>query len=446
MYSEQIEQLIKSVIADGVITEKERAVLHKRAAAEGIDEDEIDVYVDGLIAQMKVTAPDLRTPITANIDLKFLDKYAEDNRYVYYLGQKFYNVKRVSNKFINKIYLNFFKEIESESGKEKFGVAIVFIYQKGKDSFANYPTLVFRTDSNTIQLSDTYCHLSFPESLKPRDGNVNGSISLNFIDNEMMKLLCDSSHLTMSLLNCSSTIDSDYGSDWVENEEKTNYKDIPVDELLNYARVFYRSIIDNSAYPDAVINGDESSEALEKKKDVYDVDDVDDDMAIRLITEDTDKWERIKPRPGIIEQYKGLKGLTITHIDALAFIDEKTIKLKALSDKNGDIRFFFIYEGGWWKLKKDLNLIVNMENHEVRYLQNDNDKYVYEVDASVLKEMLTTKHDVSLEGRELESVPQRKWQEAFEYLTDSNKMKEWLEQYEENDQSGIFGKIKNLFG
>ena len=53
MYSEQIEQLIKSVIADGVITEKERAVLHKRAAAEGIDEDEIDVYVDGLVAQMK---------------------------------------------------------------------------------------------------------------------------------------------------------------------------------------------------------------------------------------------------------------------------------------------------------------------------------------------------------------------------------------------------------
>jgi len=49
MYSKQLEQLIQSVIADGVITEKERAVLHKKAAAEGIDQDEIDVYVDGLI-------------------------------------------------------------------------------------------------------------------------------------------------------------------------------------------------------------------------------------------------------------------------------------------------------------------------------------------------------------------------------------------------------------
>ena len=42
MYSEQLEQLIKSVIADGVITDKERAVHHKKAANEGVDdEDEI---------------------------------------------------------------------------------------------------------------------------------------------------------------------------------------------------------------------------------------------------------------------------------------------------------------------------------------------------------------------------------------------------------------------
>lgn len=51
MYSENLEKLIKSVIADGEISEKERAVLHKKAEAEGIDVDELDVYVDGLIAQ-----------------------------------------------------------------------------------------------------------------------------------------------------------------------------------------------------------------------------------------------------------------------------------------------------------------------------------------------------------------------------------------------------------
>ena len=47
MYSEQLETLIKNVLADGVITEKERAVLHKCAEAEDVDPDEIDVYIDG---------------------------------------------------------------------------------------------------------------------------------------------------------------------------------------------------------------------------------------------------------------------------------------------------------------------------------------------------------------------------------------------------------------
>lgn len=52
MYSQQLETLIQGIIADGEITERERRVLHKRAEAEGIDLDEIDVYVDGLIDKM----------------------------------------------------------------------------------------------------------------------------------------------------------------------------------------------------------------------------------------------------------------------------------------------------------------------------------------------------------------------------------------------------------
>ncbi len=57
MYSETLERLIQSVIADGEISEKERNVLHKKAEAEGVDIDEIDVYIDGLIAQQLNAAP-----------------------------------------------------------------------------------------------------------------------------------------------------------------------------------------------------------------------------------------------------------------------------------------------------------------------------------------------------------------------------------------------------
>ena len=91
MYSEQIEQLIKSVIADGVITEKERAVLHKRAAAEGIDEDEIDVYVDGLIAQMKPIEK-VDKEKTLNIDTSMLEKVPKGFR-----GKRTYDKKLKSD-------------------------------------------------------------------------------------------------------------------------------------------------------------------------------------------------------------------------------------------------------------------------------------------------------------------------------------------------------------
>lgn len=53
MYSEQLEQFIELILADGEITDKERAVLHKKAAAEGVDADEIDVYVDGKLDMLK---------------------------------------------------------------------------------------------------------------------------------------------------------------------------------------------------------------------------------------------------------------------------------------------------------------------------------------------------------------------------------------------------------
>lgn len=53
MFSKELEELIEAALADGTITEVERKVLHKRAAAEGIDLDELDVVVDGRLAKMK---------------------------------------------------------------------------------------------------------------------------------------------------------------------------------------------------------------------------------------------------------------------------------------------------------------------------------------------------------------------------------------------------------
>ena len=56
MYSKELEELIDSVLADGVVTDQERAVLRKRALACGEDPDEVMIVVDGRLAKMKKAA------------------------------------------------------------------------------------------------------------------------------------------------------------------------------------------------------------------------------------------------------------------------------------------------------------------------------------------------------------------------------------------------------
>lgn len=46
MYSEELNKLIEASLVDGVITEKERAVIHKRAQLEGVAPDEVDMILD----------------------------------------------------------------------------------------------------------------------------------------------------------------------------------------------------------------------------------------------------------------------------------------------------------------------------------------------------------------------------------------------------------------
>ena len=53
MFSKELEEVIEAALADGVMTDKERAVLHKRAQAEGVDPDELDIVIDGRLAKMK---------------------------------------------------------------------------------------------------------------------------------------------------------------------------------------------------------------------------------------------------------------------------------------------------------------------------------------------------------------------------------------------------------
>ncbi len=53
MYSEELEEIIDAALADGVLTDKERKVLMRRAEEEGVDLDEFEVVIEGRLAKMK---------------------------------------------------------------------------------------------------------------------------------------------------------------------------------------------------------------------------------------------------------------------------------------------------------------------------------------------------------------------------------------------------------
>lgn len=53
MYNEQIENLINLALADGVLTEKEKQILFKKAEAAGIDLDEFEMVLDAKLFEKK---------------------------------------------------------------------------------------------------------------------------------------------------------------------------------------------------------------------------------------------------------------------------------------------------------------------------------------------------------------------------------------------------------
>ena len=53
MYSEELEDLIDAIIRDGVLTDKERQVLARRAEKEGLDPDEVEIIVEARLEDRK---------------------------------------------------------------------------------------------------------------------------------------------------------------------------------------------------------------------------------------------------------------------------------------------------------------------------------------------------------------------------------------------------------
>lgn len=53
MFSKELEELIEASLVDGVITDKEREVIKKRAVSEGVDPDEVDIVLDSEVQKIR---------------------------------------------------------------------------------------------------------------------------------------------------------------------------------------------------------------------------------------------------------------------------------------------------------------------------------------------------------------------------------------------------------
>ena len=49
---EELDQLIQEYLTDGVLTDKERAVILRKAEGMGLDRDEIDLYLDAQVQKI----------------------------------------------------------------------------------------------------------------------------------------------------------------------------------------------------------------------------------------------------------------------------------------------------------------------------------------------------------------------------------------------------------
>ena len=66
MYNEKIEGLIKAALADGVLTEKEKQILFRKAQEEGIDLDEFEMVLDARLIELQKAQTKQATPQESN--------------------------------------------------------------------------------------------------------------------------------------------------------------------------------------------------------------------------------------------------------------------------------------------------------------------------------------------------------------------------------------------
>lgn len=343
MYSEQLEQLIRSVIADGVITEKERAVLHKKAAAEGIDESEIDVYVDGLVAQNN-SKKSSEQSAKNQMNLNYVEKVLGDT--ILYKMKNYVKLD-IKSKFLSRLYVNLVY-VEQHKRTEDYPKGTIGILISGFMNKANDFREVYSIRNITIQTSHNSFSLKHDNYFEwgmgdfAVDGKKASFRKLFRIDKEILQQLCKASSFSISIPEIEYYYDSDRGETTspVEQIEKA----AALQYFASFAQVFYRSTIDNTAFPDAAIKRNEECEDLSGMFGLKDNDEI-----ISLLGANVKGLQQIATDSPCYKEYRDASTpTTIIHIDSNKSLTGNNdgqmyhldFHLHALKSEKGVPRFF----------------------------------------------------------------------------------------------------------
>lgn len=264
MYSEALERLIKSVIADGQITDKERAVLYKKAEAEGIDADEIDVYVEGLIAEQsnQSTSGSQVEASKTSYDLSQVKKLNDRGVRCYCLKTAFnMTIKHNAELKIKNPYIVFYREEYNNNDKDhvKFYIAICFNCDEiggiHKPWGLDAENIELKTDQDTfiVKVCREYADDCYAEKYFQMIPEKSTALFCGEVDEETIQQLCTAN--TISLKNICirkkkhEILDSGVEGNWDTEKEY----DVTCSSFLDfglYAKYAYHSLVDKSAYAD----------------------------------------------------------------------------------------------------------------------------------------------------------------------------------------------------
>ena len=240
MYSQQLEALIQSIIADGKITKRERRVLHKRAEAEGIDFGEIDVYVDGLIDKM---APkEAVTPEDYNVAIFRRFQEADEIFDVYRKSFCFYPNEESKDWEDGNYQVLLFYYKEKEESKKQLCLAIKV--HTDLDYF-KINDLVFTSKSDSVHLPQKYIYHS----------SVLGSPSIFTFNETDLKNLCISSGISVRVQYSYEYERKDEEGEKIKDEEGRTIWETDVRKFEQtlptfhkYLQEFYNNAVDGSLF------------------------------------------------------------------------------------------------------------------------------------------------------------------------------------------------------